>query len=124
MVREEYNLSRKLIRKISWRLLEEMKPSDNAEGEHSPINLTGENALNYKHIREFMMLKKKGLLLEKDCVKGYSKVTNSEVELVEANFKDDKVKELALQSLSSFEHIRSYIGYLYKINRVPRPSNI
>ena len=101
MVREEYNLSRKLIRKISWRLLEEMKPSDNAEGEHSPINLTGENALNYKHIREFMMLKKKGLLLEKDCVEGYSKATNSEVEIVEANFKDDIVKPGRILDIST-----------------------
>ena len=101
-----------------------MKPSDNGEGENSPINLTGKNALDYKHIRELVMLKKKGLLLGKDCAEDYSKATNNEVEIVEANFEDDKVKVLVLQSLSSYKHIRSYIGYFYKINRVPRPSNI
>ena len=52
-----------------------MKPSENSEGEHSPINLMGENTLKYKHIRESIFLKKKGLLLEKDCVEGYSKAT-------------------------------------------------
>ena len=101
-----------------------MKPSDNGEGKYSPINLTGENALDYKHIRDFIMLKKKGLLLEKDCVEEYSNATNNEVEIVEANLEDDKVKVFVLQSLSSYKNIRSYIGYLYKINRLPRPSNI
>ena len=101
-----------------------MKPSDNGQGKRSPINLTEENALDYKHIREFMMLKKKGLLFEKDCVEGDSKARNNEVEILDNNFADDKVKVLVLQSLSSYKHIRSYIGYFYKINRVPRPSNI
>ena len=123
-MREEDNLSKKYLRKICWRLLEKMKPSDNGQGKRSPINLTEENALDYKHIREFMILKKKGLLFEKDCVEGDSKARNNEVEILDNNFADDKVKVLVLQSLSLYEHIRPYVGHLYKINRAPRPSTI
>ena len=93
-----------------------MKPSP--DGSLCPIKITGENCLNYDIIITFMCVKKKAILLDNDCVEHYAKKTKNKTAIGDDHFHEEKVKVLIQQSLSSYEHIRSFIGYMFKVNRV------
>jgi len=67
------------------------------------------------------MLKKNVLLLEKERTETYIKQTKKTGEVDDGHMMDGKVKVLTQQSLSSYEGVRSALGYIYKVTRVRMP---
>ena len=119
-------LNMKNLRALCKKMLESVKsPAYEGDIRHrSPIRLTGENSLTYEIIRQYMMLKKKVVLLDKDCVDDYAKSNKNENQVGEEHMHDEKVKVLVQQSISSYQHIRSFIKYLYRATGVSCPLEI
>ena len=118
---EEDDLKRKHLRALCKELLSNMKPSFEGAPHNCPIRIDGEVQLNYYVVRDYMMLKKNVLLLEKERTETYIKQTKKTGEVDDGHMMDGKVKVLTQQSLSSYEGVRSALGYIYKVTRVRMP---
>ena len=101
-----------------------MKPSINGSAHNSPIIIQGENALTNEIIRKFMMEKKKSAAISEEAVKSSLKKMKKDTEFSEDQKIDGKVEVSVQQSISSYESIRSAIGYIYKMCRIQMPQHI
>ena len=104
--------------------LARMKPSISGSTHNSPIVIQGENALTYEVIREFMMEKKKSAVISEETVKSFLKKMKKDTNVSEEQKIDGKVEVSVQQSISSYESIRSAIGYIYKMCRIQMPQHM
>ena len=118
---------RKHLRLACKTHLANMKPSMNGCAHYSPVVIQGENELTYETIREFMMERKKSAVINEETVKAFLKQVkkNSYSDFYgEEYVNDGKVEVTVQQSMSSYESVRSSIGYIYKMCRIPMPKEM